>query len=336
MTHIILWSGFITLVLALLALDLFVLHRKPHEIKLREAIIGAVVPVICALLFSGVVYYLYEKHFLELGNDPPGSAARDASFWPHNGTDAVQMYLTGYLIEISLSADNVFLFVVLMGYFAVPARYQHRVLFWGVVGALVMRAVMIIAGAVLLAKFSWIILVFGVFLLLTGIKMFFRGEEQPDPGKSLAVRLARKVLHVTDHYHEQKFFVRCENGKLMATPLFLVLVAVEFTDVIFAVDSIPAVFAVTYDPFIVFTSNVFAILGLRSMYFLLANVVDKFYLLRYGLAAVLTFVGIKMLLPWFGRLLDQNWHVPTPVSLAVISVFLLASVAGSLAFPKKT
>ena len=348
LAHLAAWGGFLVLICLLLAIDLFVLHRKPRQIQMREALIGASVPVLFALLFAGAVYYLYETHTFGLGIDPAGITAKAAAFWPDNGNDAVLMYLTGYVIEISLSADNVFLFVVLMTFFVVPGVYQHRVLFWGVLGALVMRAGMIIAGYELLQRFEWVILVFGFFLLFTGVKMLLAGEQKKDPGKSVSIRLMRKMLPVTSEYHGKSFFVRLATPagmKTFATPLFLVLVAIEITDVIFAVDSIPAIFAVSQDPFIVFTSNVFAILGLRSMYFLLAGVIDKFHYLRVGLAVVLTFVGVKMLLPWAGDWVSywrglegaaaHHWQVPTPVSLMVIVVVLLGSVVASLAFGQR-
>jgi tellurite resistance protein TerC len=370
------WAIFLGVVLVLLAVDLFVLHRKPHVISMREALIGASIPALIALLFAGAIYILYQYHFFHLGVIPPDVKPHERQMWPDTGNEAVLMYLTGYIIEISLSADNVFLFVVLMTYFSVPKLYQHRVLFWGVLGALIMRAGMIIGGAALIRQFSWIILVFGGFLLFTGIKMLFSGDKEPEPDKSFAVRLARKFLRVTPDFHGKSFFVRVtapppaadspagtssddtlaytskeglipEATKKMpaglyATPLFLVLICVEVTDVIFAVDSIPAIFAVTYDPFIIFTSNIFAILGLRSLYFLLAGSVDKFHLLKYGLAIVLTFVGVKMLLPWVGALYGKwmghpegyEWHIPIPVSLAVIVVVLLGSIILSLAYPK--
>jgi tellurite resistance protein TerC len=351
LSHMAAWGGFLALVLTLLGVDLFLLHRKPHEIRLREALIGAMIPVVCALAFAGAIYVVYEYHLLEMGTIPDSVKGRAREMWPDSGNEAVLMYLTGYLIEISLSADNVFLFVLLLNFFVVPKIYQHRVLFWGVLGALVMRAVMIIAGTALIQRFEWIILVFGVFLVFTGLKMLFSGAGEADPGKSFAVRIARKVLRITPGFHEQNFFVRvpaggAEGGKagaarLWATPLFLALICVEVTDVVFAVDSIPAVFAVTYDPFIVFTSNVLAILGLRSLYFLLAGVMDKFHYLKMGLAVVLAFVGVKMLLPALGRWVgnwqgghEYHWHIPTPISLLVILLALLVSIIASLAFPK--
>ncbi len=238
-------------------------------------------------------------------------------------------FTTGYLIEYSLSVDNIFVFALLFSYFAVPPKFQHRVLFWGILGALVLRAIMIAAGTVLIAKFAWIIYVFGAFLILTGIKMIVKREEEIHPERNPVVKWFKKLMPVTSDYREDKFFVR-ENGIRMATPLFVVLLLVEVSDVIFAVDSIPAIFAVTTDPFIVYTSNVFAILGLRSLYFALAGVMDKFHYLKIGLGVVLTFVGVKMLLA------HTAWKIDTLVSLGVIVLTLAASVMMSLLRPKKT
>ena len=231
-------------------------------------------------------------------------------------------FLTGYLIEKSLSVDNIFVFVLIFGAFAVPAAYQHGVLFWGVLGALVMRGAMIAAGAALLKQFHWVIYLFGAFLIVTGIRMALHRDAEVHPEHNPVVRLARRAIPVTSEYHGQRFFVR-QAGVLMATPLFLALVMVEFTDLIFAVDSIPAIFAVTTDPFIVYTSNVFAILGLRSLYFVLRGVVDKFYYLKLSLAAVLTFVGVKMVL-------TDLYKVPVGLSLAVIATLLALGIAASV------
>jgi tellurite resistance protein TerC len=234
-------------------------------------------------------------------------------------------FVTGYLIEYALSVDNLFVFLVIFTYFAVPAEHQHRVLFWGILGALVLRGLFILAGAALLERFSWMIFVFGAFLVYTGIKLLAAGGTETDPAKNPVIHLARRYLRVTPRYHGREFFVR-ENGVLWATPLFLALLVVELTDVVFAVDSIPAIFAVTRDPFIVFTSNIFAILGLRSLYFLLADLMSRFHYLKYGLGLVLSFVGIKMLLsPW--------WHVPILFSLGVIVALLAGSIAASWLFP---
>jgi tellurite resistance protein TerC len=237
-------------------------------------------------------------------------------------------FFTGYVIEKSLSVDNVFVFALLFSYFAVPAQYQHKVLFWGILGALIMRAVMIALGAKLITEFAWIIYVFGVFLIVTGIKMIVKRETEIHPENNPLVKLFKRFMPVTPEFQGEKFFIRKE-GILMATPLFVVLLLVEFTDLIFAVDSIPAIFAVTKDPFIVYTSNVFAILGLRSLYFALAGVMDKFHYLKVGLGVVLSFVGVKMLLG------HTEWKIDTHLSLGVIVMVLTASVVASLIWPKK-
>ena len=298
-----LWVGFNVFVLAMLALDLGVFHRKAHVVSLKESLTWTAVWVSLALIFNAAVW-----HFA-------------------GPTKAVQFF-TGYVIEKSLSVDNVFVFALLFSYFAVPPLFQHKVLFWGILGALVMRAIMIAAGAVLIAKFAWIIYVFGGFLILTGIKMIVKREEEIHPERNPVVRWFKKLMPVTPDYRGDKFFVR-ENGIRMATPLFVVLLLVEFSDLIFAVDSIPAIFAVTTDPFIVYTSNVFAILGLRSLYFALAGVMDKFHYLKIGLGVVLTFVGAKMLLA------HTAWKLDTLVSLGVIVLILALSVVLSLLRPKK-
>jgi tellurite resistance protein TerC len=298
-----LWVGFNLFVLVMLALDLGVFHRKAHVVTFRESIIWTVVWVALALCFNfGVWHYLGSQKALE--------------------------FFTGYVIEKSLSVDNVFVFALLFSYFAVPPLYQHKVLFWGILGALVLRAIMIFLGAALIAKFSWIIYVFGAFLILTGIKMIVKREEEIHPERNPIVRWFKRLMPVTADYRGDKFFVR-ENGVRMATPLFVVLLLVEFTDLIFAVDSIPAIFAVTTDPFIVYTSNVFAILGLRSLYFALAGMMDKFHYLKIGLGAVLTFVGVKMCLG------HSPWKIDTHLSLLVIVTILASSVVASLVWPKK-
>ena len=298
-----LWVGFNVFVLAMLALDLGVFHRKAHVVSLKESLTWTAVWVSLALIFNAAVW-----HFA-------------------GPTKAVQFF-TGYVIEKSLSVDNVFVFALLFSYFAVPPLFQHKVLFWGILGALVMRAIMIAAGAALIAKFAWIIYVFGGFLILTGIKMIVKREEEIHPERNPVVRWFKKLMPVTPDYRGDKFFVR-ENGIRMATPLFVVLLLVEFSDLIFAVDSIPAIFAVTTDPFIVYTSNVFAILGLRSLYFALAGVMDKFHYLKIGLGVVLTFVGVKMLLA------HTAWKLDTLVSLGVIVLILAVSVVLSLLRHKK-
>jgi len=296
-TSIWLWVGFNLFVLGMLALDLGVFHRKAHVVSFKEAGVWSAVWIALALLFNAGVW-----HFLG----------------PQKGVE----FLTGYLIEKSLSVDNIFVFALIFAYFAVPQEYQHRVLFWGILGALVMRAIFIAAGAALIANFHWIIYVFGAFLILTGIKMAFAPDKGLEPEKNPVVKLVRRLMPVTDRYHGQKFFTR-ENGALAATPLFLVLALVETTDLIFAVDSIPAIFAVTSDPFIVYTSNVFAILGLRSLYFLLAGVMNRFEYLKLGLAAILVFVGTKM------AIVDL-YKIPSAVSLGVVAAILAVAIAASL------
>jgi len=298
-----LWVGFNVFILAMLALDLGVFHRKSHVVSLKESLMWTGVWVVLALVFN-------------------------AGVWHYAGSQKALEFFTGYLIEKSLSVDNVFVFALLFSYFAVPPTYQHKVLFWGILGALIMRAIMIALGAALITKFAWIIYVFGGFLILTGIKMIVKREEEIHPERNPVVRGFKKLMPVTPEYRGDKFFVR-ENGIRMATPLFVVLLLVEFTDLIFAVDSIPAIFAVTKDPFIVYTSNVFAILGLRSLYFALAGVMDKFHYLKIGLGVVLSFVGVKMILA------HTAWKIDTLVSLGVIVVILATSVVWSLLKPKK-
>jgi tellurite resistance protein TerC len=337
------WGIFLGFVLVMLALDLFVLHRKPHAINFKEALIGALVPVLAAMLFAGAIFWAYNAHFLDLGVLPPGVANTSAErFYPNTGGEASLYFLTGYLVELSLSADNVFLFILIMTYFKVPRTLQHRVLFWGVLGALIMRAIMILAGVEIIRQFHYIIYVFGVFLVFAGAKLVFSGEEK-DPSQNFAVRVLRKLMPVREGYEGKQFFTRID-GRLFATSLFVVLVCIEFTDLVFALDSIPAIFGITLDSFIIFTSNVFAILGLRSMYFLLAGVMDRFHLLKYGLAVVLAFVGVKMLLPgiaefygWWrvGNSKAYDWHIDKYVSLGVIAAALTVSILASLLVPCK-
>ena len=292
------WIGFNLFVLAMLALDLGVFNRKAHAVTLREAGAWTALWVTLALTFNVGLYFVA-------------------------GPQAGLEFLTGYLIEYSLSVDNIFVFVLIFSAFAVPPKYQHRVLFWGILGALIMRGAMIALGVVLISRFHWIIYGFGAFLVFAGVRMFFSNEEDTvDLENNTVLRLVRRLFPVTDGYREQRFVVR-EAGRRMVTPLFLVLVLIEVTDVIFAVDSIPAIFAITQDPFIVYTSNIFAILGLRSLYFLLAGIIDRFVYLRYGLAVVLTFVGVKMLLV-------DVFHIPTIVSLGVIVGTLAVSIIASL------
>ncbi|ABY35419.1 MULTISPECIES: TerC family protein [Chloroflexus] len=309
------WIGFNLFVLALLALDLGVFHRDAHEVSLREAAIWSVVWISLALVFNLGLYLFWDQIM-------PGSSL--------SAGEAGLAFLTGYLIEKALSVDNIFVFVLIFSYFAVPAKYQHRVLFWGILGALIMRGTMIAAGAALIKQFHWIIWVFGAFLIFTGIRMATSQHEEVEPDKNPVVRLFRRFMPISDRYDGQKFLTR-QNGVLMATPLLLVLVMVETTDLIFAVDSIPAIFAVTQDPFIVYTSNVFAILGLRALYFVLAGVVHLFHYLKLGLSVVLAFVGVKMLLPDVSAaLIGTSWKIPTGISLGVVATIITVSIVASL------
>jgi tellurite resistance protein TerC len=297
-----LWVIFGVFVLGMLALDLGVFSRKPHEIKFREAATWSVVWISLAMIFNGWIYFEF-------------------------GSQKALEFLTGYLLEEALSVDNIFVFVVLLGSFAVPKIYQHRVLFWGVLGAIVMRAAFIGLGAALVSRFHWVMYVFGAILIYTGIKLMAEGESDPHPEKNPIYKFARKFIPAVPEYHGKAFTI-VKDGKRFATPLLLVLIAIEATDVVFAVDSIPAIFAITTDPFIVYTSNIFAILGLRSMYFLLAGVIDKFHFLKYGLALVLLFVGVKMMVAeWF--------KVPIVASLLVIAGLLASAVIASVIWPKK-
>ncbi len=297
------WVGFNVFVLAMLALDLGVFHKKAHVVSLKESFAWTAIWITLALIFNAGIWHFY-------------------------GPQRALEFFTGYVIEKSLSVDNVFVFALLFSYFAVPQLYQHKVLFWGILGALIMRAVMIIVGAALITHFAWIIYVFGAFLILTGIKMIVKREEEIHPERNPVVRWFKRLMPVTADYRGDKFFVR-EKGVLSATPLFVVLLLVEISDLIFAVDSIPAIFAVTKDPFIVYTSNVFAILGLRSLYFALAGVMDKFHYLKVGLGVVLTFVGVKMVLA------HTAWKIDTLISLGVIVLILTVAVVASLIRPKK-
>jgi tellurite resistance protein TerC len=300
-TNIWFWVGFVAFVLAMLALDLGVFNRRPHVVGAREAAVWTAVWVALALVFAG------------------GLAALE-------GHQAALTFLTGYLIEESLSIDNIFVIVLIFQYFAVPAQYQHRVLFWGILGALVMRGLFIALGAALLSRFEWIIYIFGALLVFTGVRMAVKQDEAFDASQNPIVKFVRRFLPITHDYHGKHFFA-VEDGHRYATPLLLVLVLVEATDLIFAVDSIPAIFGITRDPFLVFTSNIFAVMGLRSLFFLLAHVVTKFHLLKYGLAVILTFVGVKMII--------ESWvHIPILLSLAVVLGVLLISIVASLIWPK--
>lgn len=291
------WLGFTVFVLAMLAFDLGVFHREAHAVSLKEASIWSVIWISLALLFNAGLYFL-------------------------RGPDPALQFLSGYVIEKSLSVDNIFVFVLIFSYFKVAPAHQHRVLFWGIIGALIMRGVLIALGSVLLEQFHWVIYMFGAFLVFTGIRMAFQKEEGMDPGKNPLIRLVRRIVPVSDSYDRDHFFIR-DAGRLVVTPLLLVLLVIESSDLVFAVDSIPAVFGVTSDPFIVYTSNVFAILGLRSLYFVFAGVIDKFHYLKLGLAVLLSFVGVKMLL-------TDIFHISTGVSLGVIALVLGIAIIASL------
>lgn len=305
------WAAFVGFVLIMLALDLFVFGgNKAHKVSVKEAGIWSLVWVSLALLFNAGLYFYLDS---TVGNEIASQKSLE--------------FLSGYLIEKALSIDNVFVFLLIFTAFQVPQQYQRRVLIYGVLGAIIMRAIMISAGAWVVSEFSWILYVFGAFLLFTGIKMLVAVDEEPDVANNPILKLARKHLRVTDEDHGEKFFVR-KNGLRYVTPLFLVLILIEVTDLIFAVDSIPAIFAITTDPFIVFTSNMFAILGLRALYFLLVDVADRFHLLKYGLAMVLTFIGVKMLImPWY--------HIPVQASLTVVAVLIAGSCVASLMIKPK-
>ncbi len=314
------YVGFLGIVCLFLALDLGVFHREAHVVEMREALTWSVVWICTALVFAVAVFFLYDRHWLGLGIDVP---QLDGTTRPLvGGLEAAKLFLTGYVVEKSLSMDNVFVIAMIFGYFATPAKYQHRVLFWGILGALVMRGGMIAVGAQLIHNFSWVIYIFGGFLIITAIKMAVVSSGKIDPEKNLLIRLVRRIMPVSPQYDGQKFFTRLD-GHRAATPLFLALVMVEFTDVVFAVDSIPAIFAITADPFLVLTSNVFAILGLRALYFCLAALIDKFRYLKPALVAVLLFVGVKMLL------VQTPYKVDTTLSLAVVLTILTLGVVAS-------
>jgi len=341
------WLAFLAFILLLLALDLGVFHRKAHVVGVREALAWTAVWMGLGLAFSVFVYFGYENHWLGLG---AGVDAVDGRV--NDGSLATLKYLTGYVVEKSLSVDNVFVIAMLFGFFAVPQIYQHRVLFWGILGALVMRGAMIGVGATLIARFHWLLYVFGGFLVLTAVKMLFMKEGHSDPSRNIVVRLARRLLPVTDAFHGEHFLVRAGSaasheppvaggaaaadaavdrapaGRWMLTPLALALIMVEATDLVFAVDSIPAVFAITADPFLVFTSNVFAILGLRSLYFALAGMMDKFRYLKVSLAVVLAVVGVKMLAaPWLKQVLGSAFNL---YLLAIVLLVLGTGVVASM------
>jgi tellurite resistance protein TerC len=298
----VLWLGFTGLILALLALDLGVFHRKAHAVSLREASAWSAVWIALALVCCGWMY---------------------AAFGPQRGTE----FLTGYLIEKALAVDNIFVIYAIFSYFAVPAAYQHRVLFWGILGALVLRGVFIFLGAALLQQFHWVMYVFGAILVLTALKLFLIRDEGIHPERNPVYRVVRRLIPSVPEYHGARFTVR-KDGRRYATPLLVCLILIEWTDLVFAIDSIPAIFAVTSDPFIVYTSNIFAILGLRSLFFVLAGVIGKFHLLKPSLALVLAFVGMKMLLA-------DVYKVPIGASLGVVAGLVAAGILGSLWFPRR-
>ncbi|MFL6207843.1 MAG: TerC family protein [Pyrinomonadaceae bacterium] len=307
-----LWVGFTAFVLLMLGIDLGLFNRRAHIISYRQAVGWSVVWITLALLFSGVVYW---RHTVTEG--------------PDGALNAVITYLTGYVIELSLSVDNLFVFLLIFAYFKVPAKYQHRVLYWGILGALVMRGIMIGAGALLIQKFHFIIYLFGAFLVYTGLNMFRQSDEGIEPERNPVVRFITRYVPITHTYEGSHFFTRVD-GRRMGTLLLLVLIVVEVSDLVFAVDSIPAIFAITTKAFIVYTSNVFAILGLRTFYFLLAGVVEKFHFLKTGLAIVLTFIGAKMLAE------IVHFKLAPLAALGIVVLVLLGSVAASLIWPKRT
>ncbi|WP_425613464.1 TerC family protein [Anatilimnocola sp. NA78] len=331
-----LWVGFVCFVLLMLALDLGVFHRQAHVISIKEAVAWTGVWVSLGLTFAVFVYFAYEGRWFGLG-----TTVDVADGLLNDGATAVEKYLTGYIVEKSLSVDNVFVIAMIFGFFAVPTIYQHRVLFWGILGALVMRGAMIGIGNVLITQFHWVLYVFGAFLILTALKMLFFKTEHGAPNLNWIVRITRRFFPVTDKFHGEHFVVRAgadtadddanriRPGTLMLTPLALALILVESTDVIFAVDSIPAIFAITADPFLVFTSNVFAILGLRSLYFALAGLIDKFRYLKVSLALILLVVGLKMFLAeWLKESLGKHFNF---YLLGLILSILVFGVIASLA-----
>jgi len=321
------WGALLIFITCLLVFDLLVVHRKPHEISFKEAAIESAVWISIGVAFTGVIYYIGRTS----GIAPDGTHGVDV------GARAAGEYISGFLLEKSLSIDNVFVWAVIFSYFAVPPKYQFRTLFWGIFGALVLRAIFIMAGSALIQAFSVTLLVFGAILIYTAQKIAFHDEVEVDPDTSLVLRLVRRVVPSTDRYDGQKLFTRID-GKRLATPLFAVLVMVESTDVVFAVDSVPAIFGVSHETFIVFSSNAFAILGLRALYFCLNGMQDRFRYLNYGLGAILGFVGVKMILTFTGDQFDfpvEDFHFPTWLSLLVIVVVLTVTIVASLMADKR-
>tara|TARA_R110002051_G_scaffold309037_1_gene381394 strand:- start:1934 stop:2884 length:951 start_codon:yes stop_codon:yes gene_type:complete len=308
------WIAFIALILVFLALDLGVFHKDEHVIQTKEAAIWTAIWVTVAMAFSGVIYWLFDGNHIANPTDLTASKA-------------VIKYITGYLIELSLSVDNVFVIAVIFSSFSIPPLYQHRVLFWGILGAIVFRALMIVFGVALITKFDWVIYVFGVFLLYTAFKMLKSNEEEFDPRKSIIFKQIKKIFPISTKMHGHDFFIK-KMGIRAATPLFVALIVIELTDILFALDSIPAILAITADPFIVFSSNIFAILGLRSMYFLISRMLEKFRYINYSLVVILAFVGIKMLL-------SHHVEFPEWLSLGVIALALIGGVAASMMLAPK-
>jgi tellurite resistance protein TerC len=349
------YIGFIALVMLFLALDLGVFHRDAHEVSMKESIMWSCIWLTCGISFTGFIYYAYQYNWLGLGLETPVYASGAIVLGEVTGATAAIQYLTGYIVEKSLAMDNIFVIAMIFGYFAIPAKYQHRVLFWGIIGALIMRGGMIYLGAELIMNYTWILIVFGFFLILTALKMALI-KSHSDPGKNPVVKLAKRFFRTVDFYDGQKFFTRrtvapttvsdpitgkesyapVEPGTLSArwaiTPLFLALIMVEITDLVFAVDSIPAIFAITPDPFIVFTSNIFAILGLRALYFCLAALIAKFRFLKPALILILAFIGIKLLLlaapPYFN---DFGLSANEIKSIKIDPIVSLIIVLGTLA-----
>lgn len=319
------YLAFTAFVLVLLSLDLGVFHRKAHAVSFKEATVWSIVWISLAMVFNFLLYryalwkFPQDERLMSLPDFNPDLAAWTVSL----------EFLTGYIVEKSLSVDNIFIFVMVFAYFAIPTKYQHRVLFFGIIGALVFRAIFIAMGSALM-QFHWVIYLFGGFLIITGLKMMFMPDKEIDPEKNFLIRLFKRFMPVTNKLEGQNFFVK-KNNVWFATPLFIALLFLELTDIIFAVDSVPAIFALTNEPLIVFTSNIFAILGLRSLYFMLAGAIDKFYLLKYGLSVILVFVGLKMV--WLNDLFGGKF--PITYSLGIILGVLGVSVVLSLIFPKK-
>lgn len=319
-----LWSGFIALILVFLALDLGVFHRKDHVVGIKEALRWSGIWASVALAFSVFVFFAYDRHWFDLGTVVDAVDGR-----VNTGASAAGKYLTGYLVEQSLSVDNLFVIAVIFGSFGVPPIYRHRVLFWGIIGALVMRGTMIGIGAQLIARFHWLLYVFGGFLIVTSIKMALTRSPTADPSVNIAVRIVRRLIPVSNRYHDHHFIVRHGPTRAwMLTPLAIALLMVETTDLVFAVDSIPAIFAITADPFIVFTSNIFAILGLRSLFFALAGMLDKFHYLKYSLSAILFIVGAKMFAEeWLQSVVGERFNL-----FLLLAVFMILAIGVAASF----